>query len=159
MLLGRHIQWENENISVTRRMNEYRLDPPPRWSRLAKFSRSWSAGASRGLHDPFHSAPTETGAKPAKQQAQSLHDWLIEHGIDQMVAVIFGDTIVSISGHKEGMLAHLESMLGRLCFVVVCCLHINELPLRHLSPIWMTPRHQTRAGPALWERPCPKSTA
>ena len=79
----------------------------------------------------FTPAPAETGAKPAKQQAQFLYDWLVEHEIDQTLAVI-GDTTASKSGHKEEMLAHLENMLGKPYFVVTCCLHINELPQRHL---------------------------
>ena len=81
---------------------------------------------------PFTPAHPQKGAKPAKQQAQPLYDWLVEHGIDQTLAVIGGDTTASMSGYKGGMLAHLESMLGRPCFVVMCCLRINEPPLRHL---------------------------
>ena len=54
----------------------------------------------------FTPARAEKGAKPAKQQAQSLYDWLVEHGVGQTLAVI-EDTTASMSGHKGGMLAHL----------------------------------------------------
>ena len=80
----------------------------------------------------FTPARAEKGAKPAKQQAQSLYDWLVEHGVGQTLAVIGEDATASMSGHKGGMLAHLENMPGRPCFAVMCCLYINELPLRHL---------------------------
>ena len=73
----------------------------------------------------FTPARAETGAKPAEQQAQSLYDWLVEHGIDQALAVIGGDTTASMSGHREEMLTHLKNLLGRPYFVVTCCLHIN----------------------------------
>ena len=37
-----------------------------------------------------------------------------------------------MSGYKGGMFAHLEKMLNKALFIVMCMLHINELPLRHL---------------------------
>ena len=67
----------------------------------------------------FNPAPAEKGAKPAKQQAQSLYDWLVEHGVGQTLAVIGEDTTASMSVHKGGMPAHLEKMPGRSCFAVM----------------------------------------
>ena len=65
---------------------------------------------------PFTPAPPQKGAKLAKQQVQPLYDWLVEHGIDQTLAVIGGDTTTSMSDHKGGMLAHLENMLRQTLF-------------------------------------------
>ena len=76
--------------------------------------------------------PAEKGAKPAKQMAKSLYKWLVDHGIDKTLLVAGGDTTPSMSGYKGGMFAHLEKMLNKALFIVMCMLHINELPLRHL---------------------------
>ena len=76
--------------------------------------------------------PAEKGAKPAKPMAKSLYKWLVDHGIDKTLLVAGGDTTPSMSGYKGGMFAHLEKMLNKALFIVMCMLHINELPLRHL---------------------------
>ena len=75
--------------------------------------------------------PTRT-SKPARQAAVALHEWMVQYGVDKTVLVIGGDSTNSNTGWKGGMLAHLEKLLGRKCYWVVCVLHTTELPLRHL---------------------------
>ena len=70
--------------------------------------------------------------KPAKQAAIGLYEWMVDHGVDETVLVIGGDSTNSNTGWKGGMMTHLEELLGRKCFWVVCLLHTTELPLRHL---------------------------
>ena len=57
---------------------------------------------------------------------------MVQHGVDKTVLVIGGDSTNSNTGWKGGMLAHLDKLLDRKCFWVVCMLHTTELPLRHL---------------------------
>ena len=52
--------------------------------------------------------------------------------INTSLEVIGSDTTAEMSGHKGGMLYHVEVLLGRRLFRVFCCLHINELPWRHI---------------------------
>ena len=76
--------------------------------------------------------PATRRSKPARQAAVALHEWMMQHGVDKTVMVLGGDSTNSNTGWKGGMLAHLEKLLDRKCFWVVCMLHTTELPLRHL---------------------------
>ena len=57
---------------------------------------------------------------------------MVEHGVDKTVAVLGGDSTNEMSGKSGGSLTWVEKLLGRKTFWVICCLHTNELPLRHL---------------------------
>ena len=57
---------------------------------------------------------------------------MVQYGVDKTVLVIGGDSTNPNTGWKGGMLAHLEKLLDRKCYWVVCMLHTTELPLRHL---------------------------
>ena len=57
---------------------------------------------------------------------------MVEHGVDQTVEVLGGDSTAEMTGWSGGAIAWLERFLGRKCFWVVCNIHTNELPLRHL---------------------------
>lgn len=83
----------------------------------------------------FHFTPGPSDKnknKPAKVMAQELHSWLVENGIDETVLVLGGDSTNEMTGWSGGAIAWLEQLLERKCFWVVCNLHTNELPLRHL---------------------------
>lgn len=71
-------------------------------------------------------------AKPAKQCATGLFDWLKDRGIDRSLELIGSDTTNDMSGWKGGMLHFLEVFLDRRLFRSFCWLHINELPFRHI---------------------------
>ena len=80
-----------------------------------------------------HFTPTsEPPFKPAYIQAKALYEFLVDHGLSESILLVGGDTTNSMSGAKGGLWAHLEEMIGRPLFRVMCFLHINELPLRHL---------------------------
>ena len=64
--------------------------------------------------------------------AQELHSWMVEYGIDETVLVLGGDSTNEMTGWSGGAIAWLERLLERKCFWVVCNIHTNELPLRHL---------------------------
>ena len=76
--------------------------------------------------------PKTTRIKPAKQCALALVNWLRPLGIDKTLDLIGSDTTPEMSGHKGGTLTHVEILIGRRLFRVMCCLHINELPCKHL---------------------------
>ena len=80
----------------------------------------------------FTPEPATRSSKPARQEALALYEWMVEHGVDETVLVIGGDSTNPNTGRKGGMLTHLEKFLDRKCFWVVCMLHTTELPLRHL---------------------------
>ena len=70
--------------------------------------------------------------KPAFKEEQGLYDILCSHGATESCLVLGGDSTASNTGHKGGVLTHLESMLGHKCQWNICAIHTNELPIRHL---------------------------
>ena len=76
--------------------------------------------------------PKSHAAKPAKQAAIGLYEWMKDRWLDTSLEVIGIDTTAEMSGHKGGMLHHVEVLLGRRLFRVFCCLHINELSWTHI---------------------------
>ena len=76
-----------------------------------------------------HLAPS---AKDAKTQAEELFRFFVAHGIDQTIQYIGGDSTAVNTGAKGGIMRLLEEHLGHRLMRVVCELHTNELPLRHI---------------------------
>ena len=70
--------------------------------------------------------------KAAQQLANSIHEWICEHGIDTTLKAVGGDSTAVNTGYKGGAIHHLEMLLGRKVIWIICALHTNELPLRHL---------------------------
>ena len=70
--------------------------------------------------------------KPAKRIALGLYDWLESHDAHKSLQVIGGDSTNTITGWQGGAIAHLEKLLGKKCMWLICMIHLNELPLRHL---------------------------
>src|SRR6218665_3791328 len=65
-------------------------------------------------------------AKPAKQCAVGLVDWLKDRGIDLSLKLIGSDTTNEMSGWKGGMLHCVAELLDKRLFMSFCWLHINE---------------------------------
>ena len=82
----------------------------------------------------FHFTPdTPTKDMPhAKVLATNIYEWLKVRGFDKTIQAIGGDSTSVNTGWKGGAMAHLEKLLGRKLVWLVCDLHTNELPLRHL---------------------------
>ena len=72
------------------------------------------------------------GRKPAEHLGAMIHEWLCEHQLDTSLQAIGGDSTNVNTGWKGGAIAHLERLLGRKLIWLICALHTNELPLRHL---------------------------
>src|SRR6218665_4006049 len=80
----------------------------------------------------FTPEPKTRKAKPAKQCAVGLVDWLKHLGIDLSLKLIGSDTTNEMSGWKGGMLHCVEELLDKRLFRSFCWLHINKLPFRHI---------------------------
>ena len=82
----------------------------------------------------FHFVPEEATKenKPAKQVAVQIVDWLVKYGVDSTLGSIGGDSTNSNTGREGGSFTHIEKLLGEKKMWLVCYLHTNELPLRHL---------------------------
>ena len=76
-----------------------------------------------------HLAPS---AKDAKTQAEELYRFFVAHGIDETIRFIGGDSTNVNTGVKGGIMHFLEGHLGHRLMRVVCELHTNELPFRHI---------------------------
>ena len=87
-------------------------------------------GQYRHHFTPVHS--DKMSNKPAREVAQEVFNWKVKHGVDKTVLVLGGDSTNEMSGWSGGAIAWLEKMLGRKTFWVICNLHTNGLPLRHL---------------------------
>ena len=82
----------------------------------------------------FHFSPPESDktASAAQQIARCLVDWMRRHGVDQTLRFIGGESTNLNTGIWGGVFTFVENMLGRPLNWLICGLHLNELPLRHL---------------------------
>ena len=73
------------------------------------------------------------GVKPGRQLAENFLSKLTDHGVnlDNILALGFDSTNYN-TGHEGGVMSWIEYILGRRLVWIVCLLHLNELPLRHL---------------------------
>ena len=72
------------------------------------------------------------GRKPADHLATLIYDWIVEYGISKSLIAVGADSTNLNTGHKGGVIHFLENKLERRLIWLICALHTNELPLRHL---------------------------
>ena len=82
----------------------------------------------------FHFNPPEAtkSVKAAKQIAIKIVEWIEEYGVDSTLDSIGGDSTNINTGWDGGSFTLIERMLGQKKTWLVCYLHTNEIPLRHL---------------------------
>ena len=68
----------------------------------------------------------------SEQVADSIVNWMTAHGVDRTLVALGADSTASNTGHKGGVIHFIVQKIGRKCAWLVCELHTNELPLRHL---------------------------
>ena len=56
----------------------------------------------------------------------------MNRGIDKTLEYIGGDSTNHVTGVKGGTMHELEELLGHRLMRIVCELHTNELPFRHI---------------------------
>ena len=70
--------------------------------------------------------------KDAKTQAEEIYRFFVAHGIDETLQYIGGDSTNVNTGAHGGIMHLIERHLGRRLGRIICELHTNELPLRHI---------------------------
>jgi len=82
----------------------------------------------------WHFVPMkDTGStKPAEVIANHIVNWLKERNIDDNLQAVQCDSTNTNTGRQGGVMPWIERKLGRKLIWLVCDLHTNELPLRHL---------------------------
>lgn len=76
--------------------------------------------------------PTERTGTAAEQITTLLYEWIVDHDLDKSLLAIGGDSTNLNTGWTGGTIHLLEKKLGRRLIWLICVLHTNELPLRHL---------------------------
>ena len=66
----------------------------------------------------FTPEPKTKRSKPARQCALGLVNWMNQHGLEEDIELIGSDTTSEMSGHKGGVLTHMEKLLGRRVFTL-----------------------------------------
>ena len=69
---------------------------------------------------------------PAEHLAIPMFEWLTDNSICDTLVVLGADSTNFNTGWKGGVIQYMEKMLGRKVIWLICALHTNELPLRHL---------------------------
>ena len=80
----------------------------------------------------FTPEPANKSMSPAESIAKSLASWIADHGLEETLVAVGGDSTNVNTGWKGGAIHYLEVKLGKKLIWLVCMLHTNELPLRHL---------------------------
>ena len=76
--------------------------------------------------------PNERTGTAADQIAQLMYDWVEDHGISDSLIAIGADSTNLNTGWEGGAIQFFEQKLGKKLIWLICALHTNELPLRHL---------------------------
>ena len=74
---------------------------------------------------------TPTGGT-GKEIGEAVVAYLNEHGVGDCWNILGGDSTAVNTGCDNGCFVLIEKALGRRLFRVVCTLHLNELPWRHV---------------------------
>ena len=57
---------------------------------------------------------------------------MFQHGVDKSIQALGGDSTNVNTGWESGVMQFVESKLNKRLNWLICALHTNELPLRHL---------------------------
>ena len=79
-----------------------------------------------------HNKIEDDEIKGAELEAKLLLDYTEENKMQDDLELAAGDSTATNSGRKNGVMRRLEKALERNLMRVLCALHTNELPLRHL---------------------------
>ena len=81
--------------------------------------------------------------------ADGLMKWLVENDIKNEIKAVGADSTATNTGYKNGAIRGLECQLHHPLQWIICSLHLNELPLRHLCRKYIGP---TESG-TQWKGP------
>ena len=74
-----------------------------------------------------------------KTIAQKIFNIIVDTELQDKLAVVGTDGTASMTGKYNGFIRSLEELLNKPLQWVVCLLHTNELPLRHVSTMLDVP--------------------
>ena len=82
----------------------------------------------------FHFTPVKAtkSLKHAEIIPNNIVEWLTERGIGKSLKAVGGDSTNENTGWEGGVIKHIEIKLGKKLKWLICQLHTNEFPLRHL---------------------------
>ena len=83
-------------------------------------------------HETLSETQKDLQKKPAGVVADQICEWIRDHGVEDTLNLLAGDSTNSNTGRKAGVMAWLEKKLGRKYHWLICQLHTNELGLRAL---------------------------
>ena len=89
-------------------------------------------GGEYMCHLTIHPKNRAKDTTAAEQIAIAIYEWIRDNGIDNTLQAVGGDSTNVNTGWKGGAIHFLEAKLGRKLIWLICALHTNELPLRHL---------------------------
>ena len=75
---------------------------------------------------------TDDDLKGAELESKLILDFLSENGMEDNLEILGCDSTRVNSGRTNGVMKRIENSLNRNLMRVLCALHTNELPLRHL---------------------------
>ena len=64
--------------------------------------------------------------------ATSVYSAIKDTALEQKLKIVGSDETAVMTGKSEGFIASTETLIGRPLQWVICLLHLNELPLRHV---------------------------
>ena len=64
--------------------------------------------------------------------AASVYSAIKDTALKQKLKIVGSDGTAVMTGKSKGFIAALETLIGRSLQWVICLLHLNELPLRHV---------------------------
>ena len=67
-----------------------------------------------------------------KTIAASIYEDLKDTELEENLVMAGSDSTGSMTGKHQGAIRHMEILIGRALQWIICLLHLNELPLRHV---------------------------
>jgi hypothetical protein len=106
-----------------------RRDKTIDWNKRFSFEEHISVISEPGHEYLDHFTPKSGRAVDITQE---LYDLLLQYGSNSSLIAIGADSTATNTGRHGGAIRLLEERLQRPLFWIICLLHFNELPLRHL---------------------------
>ena len=79
-------------------------------------------------------------------EAKLILDFLSENVMEENLEILGCDSTRVNSGRTNGVMKRIENSLNRNLMRVLCALHTNELPLRHLFDLLMARLQEKNLG-------------
>ena len=85
-----------------------------------------------GVPNDFYLSHVMPEDRTGYKIAPSIYSAIKDTALEQKFKIVGPDEIAVMTGKSKGFIASLETLIGRPLQWVICLLHLNELPLRHV---------------------------